>query len=482
MPDQTAFKVRLTDAYARYTAAAPTAVDSRAVAATVAAGHVRHPSGWRAVFGPGRRIAALVALGLVLLSLVVGAAFVGSQVTPHPPVLPTAAPAVVPTAVAPTALRSDLPGYRGIFGAAPDLKIGRMDATVVALNDGRILILAGEGGSPAEVLNPATGKSTTIDLDAPTGGSGSGVLLPDGRVFLIIYDDNQTAAHAYLFDPAAMSFHVVAQQGLANAPVFGVSPTIALLHDGRVLVSGGKADVYRTDLLATAQLFDPATGTFTPTGSMAAPRWRHSMTTLSDGRVLVAGGEGTVERSQLGSNRRPPVYRSDAEIYDPKTGTFTLTGAMELVRGATLAVRLPDGRVVVVPHFGLFGIYRLLDGVPAPHDPSSPVPVEIFDPTTGTFVADGTAPGMAASATLLRSGRILLTGTVGTPASGEALGTWSVIYDPVTGRAETTASPRAWFGAAAALADGRVLFAGGVLPDPKGGWPPDLGRWVEIFE
>lgn len=110
------------------------------------------------------------------------------------------------------------------------------------------------------------------------------------------------------------------------------------------------------------------------------------------------------------------------------------------------------------------------------------VPVEVYDPATGTFAPDGTTPGIATSATLLRSGRILLTGTVGTPASGEALGTWSVIYDPITGRAETTASPRAWFAAPAALVDGRVLFAGGGLPDPKGGWPPDPVHWLEIFE
>jgi len=500
MPDQTAFEARLTDAYARYVAAAPTPVDPRAMAATVAAGRVRRSSGWRPVFGPGRRIALLIAVGLLLVSLAVGAVFVASQVAPRPSALPTTAPTAIPTAAAPTDSPSDPSGYRGIFTPSADMTIGRRDAIVVTLNGGRVLIVAGQDGMggrsdvPAEVWYPSTGRSDVIALDAPTGwGGGSGIVMRDGRVLIIVHDNNLTSSSATIFDPGTMSFHRVRQGGYSNAPVFGVNPTMALLHDGRVLVSGGLEDVYKSNLLATAQLFDPATETFTPTGSMAVPRWRHSMTTLADGRVLVAGGDGRADVSEPSGDPLPPDYRSDAEIYDPKTGAFTPTGAMLQVRGPTLAVPLADGRVVVLPRWGWFSANRARMGEPVPYDPSSPVPVEIYDATTGTFAPNGTTPGIATSATPLpygkngegvyvASGRILLTGTTGTPASGEALGTWAAVYDPASGRTETTASPRAWFAAPAALLDGRVLFAGGGLPDPKGGWPPDPVHWVEIFE
>ena len=488
MPDQTGFESRLTDAYDRYLAAAPTAVDPRAVAATIATRNFGTSSGWRSAFRPARRTAVLVAVVLVVLSLAVGAALVGSQVVPRPTVLPTTPPTAVPTAVAPTALPSHASGYRGAFAPAADMAISRRDAIVVTLADGRVLIAAGQDGTggrsdvPAEVLDPATGRSTTIALDAPTGwGGGSGVLMHDGRVLIIVHDNNLTSSFASIFDPATMTFHRLPQRGYSNAPVFGVNPTLALLHDGRVLVAGGLADVYESRLLATAQLFDPATETFTPTGPMAVARWRHSMTTLPDGRVLVAGGEGRADISEPGGGRIPPDHRGDAEIYDPKAGMFSPTGAMLQVRGPTLAVPLTDGRVVVLPCLGLSSETILLEfGEPALYDPSSPVPVEVYDPTTGTFSSSGTTPGIAASATLLRSGRILVTGVVGRPASGETLGTWAAVYDPLSGQSETTASPRALFAAPAPLRDGRVLFVGGGLPTSNQ-WRPDPVHWVEIF-
>lgn len=488
MPDQTAFETRLTDAYARYVALAPIAVDPRAVAAAAATRGARRASGWHPSFVPGRRAVLLIAAGLLVLSFALGATFVGSQVAPRPAVLPPA----VPTA-APTATPGDTSGYRGVFTSQPDMTISRIDPVVVTLADGLVLIAAGEDATPAtpevpaEVFDPVTGQSTTIALGAPAGkGGGSGVLLPDGRVFIIVHDGNHTSSRAYLVDPRSMSSHPIPQKGYSNAPVFGVNPTMALLHDGRVLVAGGLADVYKSTILDTAQLFDPVTETFTPTGHMAVPRWRHSMTTLTDGRVLVAGGEGRADDSQPSGDPIPPYYRSDAEIYDPKTGKFIPTGAMSQVRGQTVAVPLPDGRVVVLPRWGTFsGTPVEVSGAPTRYDPSSPVPVEIYDPTTGTFAPGGTTSGIATSATLLRSGRILLTGTAWTPSSGEAVGTWSAIYDPESGSVETKKSPRAWSGAPTTLADGRILFAGGGDGggDPAStGWPLEPVPWVQIFE
>jgi hypothetical protein len=507
MPDPTTFEARLAAAFDLYAAGAPVAVDPRVVTSAALASGVGRWSGWRSTRAVGRGILVPIAIGLLIVAIVAGAVMVGSQAEPRPTVLPTAvptqaaptvlpttAPTAVPAAVAPTGLPRDASGYRGVFAPAADMSVSRIDPVVVTLADGRVLIAAGEDVTPdtpqvpVVLLDPATGRSTTIAEGAPSGREGgSGVLLPDGRVFMIVRDGNSTSSAAYLVDPRSMTSHQVPYPPSSapiytNAPVFGVNPTMALLHDGRVLIAGGLADVYKSDLLATAQLFDPTTETFTPTGSMAVRRWRHSMTTLPDGRVLVAGGEGRADVRQPSGDPLPPDYRSDAEIYDPKTGKFTPTGAMSQVRGATLAVPLPTGRVVVLPRFGSFSVMRLYYGPPLLYDPMSPAPVEIYDATTGTFSSGGTTPGVATSATLLRSGRILLTGTVGTPANGEALGTWAAVYDPYNERTEGTASPRAWSAAPAVLADGRVLFAGGGLPRYNSGWPLAPVPWVDIFE
>ncbi len=84
--------------------------------------------------------------------------------------------------------------------------------------------------------------------------------------------------------------------------------------------------------LITAELYNPATGQWTYTGSLHHSRYYHSAALLADGRVLVAGGE----------NGGPVAL---TEVYDPATGQWTNTGNLSYTRSSATLTRLPDGRV-----------------------------------------------------------------------------------------------------------------------------------------
>jgi hypothetical protein len=120
--------------------------------------------------------------------------------------------------------------------------------------------------------------------------------------------------------------------------------TATLLRDGRVLVAGGSSvgfiipEGVEPHLLASAELYDPGSGSWTPTGSMIEVRNGHTATLLPDGRVLVAGGYSV---GGVGG----PV--ASAELYDPSTGSWTPTGSMMRARAGHTATLLPDGRVLV---------------------------------------------------------------------------------------------------------------------------------------
>jgi hypothetical protein len=104
-----------------------------------------------------------------------------------------------------------------------------------------------------------------------------------------------------------------------------------LLPNGKVLVAGGEDD---SDYLSSVELYDPATGMWTLTGTLNAAREYHTATLLHNGKVLVAAGYG---------------YQSGdiAEIYDPANGTWTVTGMMNTGRRSHTATLLPDGKVLV---------------------------------------------------------------------------------------------------------------------------------------
>jgi len=114
-----------------------------------------------------------------------------------------------------------------------------------------------------------------------------------------------------------------------NTSTARVQHTATVLADGRVLIAGGTSTssypASGYSVLASAELYDSSTGTFTPTGSMTTARYAHTATVLADGRVLIVGGLGP-EPDGLFYSADIPL--STAELYDPSTGTFSATGDM----------------------------------------------------------------------------------------------------------------------------------------------------------
>jgi hypothetical protein len=172
--------------------------------------------------------------------------------------------------------------------------------------------------SSAEVYDPKAGTfSPTGSLVHPSRDADA-TLLADGRVLIVggdqghDFESGQFLASAELYDPKTGTFS--ATGSMATARDF---PTATLLADGRVLVAGGLTS---SVTLASAELYDPKTGTFSATGSMATARCFPTATLLADGRVLVAGGDA-------GPGFSSGNYLKSAEIYDPKTGTFSPAGS-----------------------------------------------------------------------------------------------------------------------------------------------------------
>ena len=146
-----------------------------------------------------------------------------------------------------------------------------------------------------------------------------------------------------------------------------------LLNNGKILVTGGEdASLNAT---ATAELYDPSTGTWTPTASMSTARVEHTATLLPNGKVLVAGGTEIECCSNLGFN----AGLSSAELYDPDTATWTLTGSMNGVRFGHLAVLLSNGplagKVLVTGGFD--------------ENSTTQSSAELYDPSTGLWADTG---------------------------------------------------------------------------------------------
>jgi Kelch motif/Galactose oxidase, central domain len=272
----------------------------------------------------------------------------------------------------------------------------------------------------------ATGSLTTARLFH------TATSLPSGLILVAGGDDGtgNGLSSAELYDPASGTFAAAAS---LTAPRF--LHTANLLGSGQVLLAGG-SDNY-VDSVASTELYDPTAGLFTATTPMTTTRADHSATVLSSGQVVVTGGYDNTGN-----------VVSSAELYDPTSATFSVTGSMTSVRYDHTSTLLASGQLLVTG--GADNAGNALSSA------------EVYDPVAATFSATGsmTTSRVLHTATSLGSGVVLIVGgydTDGnTPAAAE-------LYDPVAATFSATASlatARASF-TATLLNSGQVLVAGG---------------------
>jgi len=284
--------------------------------------------------------------------------------------------------------------------------------------------------------------TTTIARSGPTA-----TLLQNGQVFVVGgRSGNNVLQSAELYDPSAGTF---TETGSLNTARDGHSAT--LLQNGQVLIAGGWSVAVGLPTIASAELYDPSTGTFTPTGSLSESRTGHSATLLANGKVLIASGSHT-------SDGYTWANIATAELYDPVAGTFSDTGSLNHA-GEGGGVLLGNGHVLFA------GGYNATEGVLAF--------AELYNPSAGTFSLTGSliTARMDNSATLLQSGQVLIAGGTTGPTGP----TSAEVYDPSSGKFSATGSLNTpGFPSATLLNSGQVLidlgiYANSEIYDPASG-------------
>ena len=278
------------------------------------------------------------------------------------------------------------------------MKAARTDFSATTLDDGRVLIAGGADATngnataSAELYDPALRGFVHTGSMKTARENQSAVKLPDGRVLIVGGDQGcwqdqcKLVNSAEIYDPASGTFKI-----LTAALPGRLNDVVALLPDGHVLIAGGENA--GGDVLASAQVLDPASGRISHVGSLTVPRDYASVTRLEDGQMLIVGGFNDSSSSDAAPS---------AEIYDMAAGVFKRTGDMDKPLIPSVAILLPDGRV-------------LITGSPISSSGDSGLAsasIQLFDPATKTFATTGSlSKGFAPTIGLLLSdGQVFIYG------------------------------------------------------------------------
>jgi len=316
---------------------------------------------------------------------------------------------------------------------------GRLTVVLATLALTAFQVPAASSPTPLSKRAARGGTVVTTTAMSAARAAHTATTLRDGRVLVAggFTGEENAVSGAELYDPASGRF-----TPLPRMSTLRHSHTATLMPNGQVLIVGGYTA--GSVVVTSAELFDPNTKRFTPTGPLGAARAGHVAVALSSGKVLIAGGVGPGWS-----------FLSSAELYDPATGGFTPTGAMTVARESHAAVTLRDGNVLVVGgHRGRRAELTLYTSA------------ERYDVATGAFrkVGDMRVRRHKHDAVMLRDGRVLITG--GTDERDmDGVYNSTELFDPVSGTfTPGPAMARARYkhnGSAVLLSDGTVLIAGG---------------------
>src|SRR5262245_12434819 len=285
----------------------------------------------------------------------------------------------------------------GAFTATGSMGAARFDHTAALLPGGKVLIVGGTAPdgrtARAQLSDPGTGTLTPTGATTIVRAAHTASLLQNGNgnangKVLSAGGSGFNAVNTELYDPATGTFGDTGAMAKNRN-----GHTATLLNNGKVLVVGGLSPGHPTSLEASAELYDPATGTFSNTGSMSIPREEHTATLLpGSGKVLIAGGDSVDSSGES-------VAASSAELYDPDTNTFAPTGSMVFGReGHTATFLTSNGKVLVTGGFDTAGNTASSAELYDPGTSGTPTCSFTIAPTSHVFGPAGGSDSVAVTA------------------------------------------------------------------------------------
>lgn len=294
------------------------------------------------------------------------------------------------------------------------------------------------------------------------------------NTILVVGEDEGGTASAEIYDRANAGWTVTGSLNQMRMGGVAVRLTTGSLAEKVLVICGYYFDGYMILPRMGAELYDPATGSWTVIGSLQEGRFGCTATELTSGpdagKVLVVGGESQ-------GYGIPAYYTKSVELFDPATGASTWTSPLTTERGYHTATRLTSapyaGKVLVAG-----GYNNLSGGVSS---------AELYDPVSGTWTQSTlNAARTNHTATKLRSGKIMVAGGTGAPAE---------LYDPatnswaLTGALNVVRSDHTATLLESGPNSGKVLVAGGWGPGGVAGgavpsaelYDPDTGVWTQTF-
>lgn len=351
----------------------------------------------------------------------------------------------------------------GDFTRGLNMTMPRFIHRTAKLHDGRVLLTGGQAANaPASVItnsvdafNPADNSVSPVAPMTIRRWSHTATTLADGRVLVTGGRTASTSATgvvlatAEIYDPATNAWTETA----GAMSVGRRSHAATLMPDGKVLISGGGSGVSTSSSmpLASVELFDPATGMFTVIGNMTQPRSAHSAFLLDDGTVLITGGS-------TGMGTLYPT--TTAEVYNPADNSFTAVGPMNYSHLAQLPGKLRDGRIVLGAAY-YNDTHTSAGGVITAES-------EIYTPDTRSFtvIPRMFKPRIDIGALGLLDGTLLIAGGVTTSKTYPSIfQPTSEVYDPAAGAWKLSgimSTGRDEF-SGLLLDDGRAIISGGFV-------------------